>query len=99
MLGWTAVLFSIQQWLSETPAQKAVASSPAYFSVGMAVLSLLVVSLDTLLFAVQIRLLTSLCRDTCHSSCLLRLVLALVPEVARKLPLLLRRECIKLFYF
>ncbi|CAK3784968.1 translation initiation factor [Lecanosticta acicola] len=42
MLAWTAVLFSIQQWLSETPAQKAVASSPAYFSVGMAVLSLAV---------------------------------------------------------
>lgn len=59
MLGWTAVLFSIQQWLSETPAQKAVASSPAYFSVGMAVLSLLVVSFIILLVAAFIRLLTA----------------------------------------
>ncbi|KAK4608993.1 hypothetical protein CLAFUW4_14737 [Fulvia fulva] len=40
MLGWTAVLFAIQQWLSESPAQKAAASSPAYLSVGMAALSL-----------------------------------------------------------
>lgn len=59
MLGWTAVLFSIQQWLSETPAQKAVASSPAYFSVGMAVLSLLVVS-NTYLIILQDGLLTHL---------------------------------------
>ncbi|EMF07974.1 uncharacterized protein SEPMUDRAFT_152299 [Sphaerulina musiva SO2202] len=42
LLGWTAVLFSIQSWLSETPAQKAVASSPAYLQVGMAALSLAV---------------------------------------------------------
>ncbi|KAK4495400.1 hypothetical protein PRZ48_013731 [Zasmidium cellare] len=40
MLGWTAVLFAIQQWLSETPAQKANSASPAYLSIGMAVLSL-----------------------------------------------------------
>lgn len=36
------MLFSIQSWLSETPAQKAVASSPAYLQVGMAALSLAV---------------------------------------------------------
>lgn len=43
MIGWTAVLFSIQGWLSETPAQKATASTPAYLSVGMAFMSLAVV--------------------------------------------------------
>ncbi|KAI5357590.1 Putative PAT complex subunit Asterix [Septoria linicola] len=40
LLGWTAILFAIQSWLSETPAQKAAASSPAYLQVGMAALSL-----------------------------------------------------------
>lgn len=36
-------MFAIQSWLQETPAQKAVAASPAYFSVGMALLALGVV--------------------------------------------------------
>jgi len=40
LLGWTAVLFSVQGWLSETDAQRAAASQPAYFSVGMSLLSL-----------------------------------------------------------
>jgi hypothetical protein len=40
LLGWTAVLFAIQGWLSETEAQRAAASQPAYFSVGMSLLSL-----------------------------------------------------------
>ncbi|KAI7694798.1 hypothetical protein KC353_g18062, partial [Hortaea werneckii] len=40
LIGWTAVLFSIQGWLSETPDQRANASTPGYFSVGMALLSL-----------------------------------------------------------
>ena len=39
MIGWTSVLFSIQQWLSETPAQKESSASPAYFSVGMSLLA------------------------------------------------------------
>jgi hypothetical protein len=39
IIGWTSVLFSMQQWLSETPAQKETASSPAYFSVGMSLLA------------------------------------------------------------
>ena len=43
MIGWTSVLFAVQAWLSETPAQKATSSSPAYFSVGMALLALGVV--------------------------------------------------------
>ena len=40
MIGWTSVLFSIQTWLSETPAQKEKASTPGYFSVGTALLGL-----------------------------------------------------------
>lgn len=44
LLGWTAMLFAIQGWLSETPDSRETASQPAYFSVGMAVLSLGVVS-------------------------------------------------------
>lgn len=40
MIGWTAVIFAIQSWLSETPASKSSASTPAIFSVGMALLSL-----------------------------------------------------------
>jgi hypothetical protein len=47
MIGWTSVLFAIQSWLSETPSQRATTSTPAYFSVGMAVLSLGVVSFAT----------------------------------------------------
>lgn len=43
-LGWTAVIFAAQSWLAETPTQKAKSSTPAYFSILMAVMSLLVVS-------------------------------------------------------
>jgi len=43
MIGWTSVLFAVQTWLSETPSQRTTSSTPAYFSVGMAVLSLGVV--------------------------------------------------------
>ncbi|CZT15127.1 uncharacterized protein RCC_01020 [Ramularia collo-cygni] len=42
LLGWTAVLFAVQGWLSETEAQRAAASQPGYFSVGMSLLSLCV---------------------------------------------------------
>lgn len=45
MIGWTAVIFAVQSWLSETPAQKAAASTPSYFSIGMALLSVGVVSI------------------------------------------------------
>ena len=44
MLGWTAVMFGMQQWMNETPAQKATAATPAYFSAGMAVMAVGVVS-------------------------------------------------------
>ncbi|WPH01429.1 Hypothetical protein R9X50_00427500 [Acrodontium crateriforme] len=42
MIGWTSVIVALQQWLSETSTQKANASSPAYLSVGMALLSVAV---------------------------------------------------------
>ncbi|EGP82666.1 unnamed protein product [Zymoseptoria tritici ST99CH_1A5] len=42
LLGWTSMLFAIQSWLQETPASRETASQPAYFGVGMAVLSLAV---------------------------------------------------------
>jgi len=44
MVGWGAVVFAIQSWLDETPAQLAGGKQPAYFSVGMAFMSLLIVS-------------------------------------------------------
>ncbi|KXT10544.1 hypothetical protein AC579_8329 [Pseudocercospora musae] len=40
LLGWTSVLFAVQTWLAETKEQKAASSSPAYFQVLMALLSL-----------------------------------------------------------
>jgi hypothetical protein len=40
-----AVVVAIQNWLAESPQAKAAASQPAYMSVGMALLSLFVVSL------------------------------------------------------
>jgi len=40
MIGWTSVMLSLQSWLSETPAQTEKASTPGYFSVGMALMGL-----------------------------------------------------------
>ncbi|KAF1934342.1 uncharacterized protein M421DRAFT_415375 [Didymella exigua CBS 183.55] len=42
MIGWVSVVFSVQSWLAETSEQKKTSTTPAYFSVGMAVMSLLV---------------------------------------------------------
>ncbi|KAF2482138.1 hypothetical protein BDY17DRAFT_300359 [Neohortaea acidophila] len=42
MLGWTAIMFALQAWMSETPAARAKASSPAIFQVGMAALAVVV---------------------------------------------------------
>ncbi|KAF2265314.1 SUI1-domain-containing protein [Lojkania enalia] len=39
-----AVVFALQSWLAESPEQKQTSSTPAYFSVGMAFMSLLVVN-------------------------------------------------------
>lgn len=38
----SAVLFAIQSWLAETPDQKKNATTPGYFSVGMALMALMV---------------------------------------------------------
>lgn len=97
MLGWASVLFAIQQWLSETPAQKAQSASPAYLSVGMAVLSLGVVSLECLTSDILPQISNCICRDTCLSSC--HLLLAAGPEAAPKLPQLhLLRNCLTIRY-
>ncbi|KAF2132256.1 hypothetical protein P153DRAFT_364687 [Dothidotthia symphoricarpi CBS 119687] len=42
MIGWVAVVFAIQSWLAETPDQKRKSTTPAYYSVGMAFMSLIV---------------------------------------------------------
>ncbi|KAF2021725.1 hypothetical protein BU24DRAFT_339939 [Aaosphaeria arxii CBS 175.79] len=42
MIGWVAVVFSIQSWLAETAEQKQSSTTPAFFSVGMALMSLVV---------------------------------------------------------
>jgi hypothetical protein len=47
MIGWTAVIFAIQGWLGETPAQAAAATTPSYLQVGMAAMSLGVVRVPT----------------------------------------------------
>ncbi|KAK4950164.1 hypothetical protein LTR10_011141 [Elasticomyces elasticus] len=44
MIGWTSVIFAVQGWLSETAASKSSQATPAIFSVGMAFLSLGVMS-------------------------------------------------------
>jgi len=44
MIGWTAVMFAVQSWLSETPDQKANGQNPAYLSIGMSLLAVGVVS-------------------------------------------------------
>ncbi|KAL4939065.1 hypothetical protein BDV06DRAFT_225399 [Aspergillus oleicola] len=42
MIGWVAMVFSLQSWLGETEEQKKNASTPAYMSVGMSVMALAV---------------------------------------------------------
>lgn len=44
LIGWTAVLFAIQSWLNEVPSQVAAGKQPAFFSVGMSIMSLVIVS-------------------------------------------------------
>ncbi|KAF2625957.1 translation initiation factor SU [Macroventuria anomochaeta] len=51
MIGWVSVVFSVQSWLAETPEQKKTSTTPAYFSVGMAVMSLLVSTKRTLYYS------------------------------------------------
>ncbi|KAH0288207.1 hypothetical protein M436DRAFT_82693 [Aureobasidium namibiae CBS 147.97] len=39
MIGWVAVIFAVQNWLSETPESQKAASTPGYMTVGMALMS------------------------------------------------------------
>ena len=43
MLGWTSVMFALQQWMAETPSQRSKSGTPAIFQVGMALLSVVIV--------------------------------------------------------
>ncbi|KAI5195152.1 hypothetical protein E4T42_08508 [Aureobasidium subglaciale] len=36
MIGWVAVIFAVQNWLSETPESTKNQSTPGYMTVGMA---------------------------------------------------------------
>ncbi|MCJ1367705.1 Eukaryotic translation initiation factor eIF-1 [Acarospora aff. strigata] len=49
MIGWAAVVFSLQNWLAETPEQKRTSSNPGYFQVGMSFLSVIVAYLPLVL--------------------------------------------------
>ncbi|KAF8419730.1 hypothetical protein EV426DRAFT_614520 [Tirmania nivea] len=42
MVAWSALVFAIQAWLNETPAQLASGKQPAYFSIGMSAMSVVV---------------------------------------------------------
>ncbi|KAF7591899.1 hypothetical protein BBP40_000870 [Aspergillus hancockii] len=42
MIGWVSFVFSLQTWLGETPEQKKTASTPAYMSVFMSLMALVV---------------------------------------------------------
>lgn len=42
MIGWVSFVFSLQSWLGETPEQKRSAATPAYMSVLMSLMALVV---------------------------------------------------------
>ncbi|KGO71243.1 Eukaryotic translation initiation factor SUI1 [Penicillium italicum] len=42
MIGWVSFVFSLQSWLGESPEQKKTASTPAYMSVFMSLMALVV---------------------------------------------------------
>ncbi|KAJ5910177.1 hypothetical protein N7504_004820 [Penicillium tannophilum] len=42
MIGWVAFVFSLQGWLAESPDQKKTAATPAYMSVLMSLMALVV---------------------------------------------------------
>ncbi|KUM66368.1 hypothetical protein ACN42_g693 [Penicillium freii] len=48
MIGWVSFVFSLQSWLGESPEQKKTASTPAYMSVLMSLMALVVVCPSTL---------------------------------------------------
>lgn len=48
-IGWAAFVFSVQSWLGESEESKKNSSTPGYFSVGMALMSLIVTYLPLFL--------------------------------------------------
>ncbi|OQD77250.1 hypothetical protein PENDEC_c003G07047 [Penicillium decumbens] len=42
MIGWVSFVFSLQSWLGESEEQKKTAATPAYMSVGMSLMALVV---------------------------------------------------------
>ncbi|KAL3436798.1 hypothetical protein BDV09DRAFT_164488 [Aspergillus tetrazonus] len=49
MIGWVAMVFSLQSWLGETEEQRKNATTPAYMSVGMSLMALAVTYLPLFL--------------------------------------------------
>ncbi|KAH6894075.1 hypothetical protein B0T10DRAFT_603629 [Thelonectria olida] len=49
LIGWAAVVFSIQSWLGESEDAKKNSSTPGYFSVGMSIMSLAITYLPLFL--------------------------------------------------
>ncbi|KAF4999465.1 hypothetical protein FDECE_11501 [Fusarium decemcellulare] len=49
MVGWAAVVFSIQSWLGESEDSKKNSTTPGYFSVGMSIMALAVTYLPMFL--------------------------------------------------
>ncbi|KAH7271451.1 hypothetical protein FSOLCH5_004324 [Fusarium solani] len=49
LVGWAAVVFSIQSWLGESEESKKNSTTPGYFSVGMSIMSLAVTYLPMFL--------------------------------------------------
>jgi len=48
-IGWASVVFAIQNWLGESQEAKKTSSQPAYFSVGMSFMALVVTYLPMFL--------------------------------------------------
>ncbi|KAM3071509.1 hypothetical protein ACMFMG_009391 [Clarireedia jacksonii] len=49
LIGWASVVFAIQNWLGESSEAKKTSSQPAYLSVGMSVMALLITYLPMFL--------------------------------------------------
>ncbi|KAF7960526.1 hypothetical protein EAE96_000206 [Botrytis aclada] len=49
LIGWASVLFAIQNWLGESPETRKTSSQPAYFSVGMSLMALVITYLPMFL--------------------------------------------------
>jgi len=49
LIGWASVIFAIQNWLGESSETKKTSSQPAYFSVGMSVMAVIITYLPLFL--------------------------------------------------